>query len=303
MVTPPRMPHEMLMRYCDVPEGRVRNFGCRTGDSARKRHTDRVRVMTWNVWGRFGPWRQRQSAISETIASIRPDVVGLQETWSTGSLGQANILAARLGLQATFAPSHMPDDPDADVELGLAVLSRWPMTGARPVRSATGEGHRTVALAVDVHHPDGTVRFMTACLDWEEDRHDLRLQQAQELLAILTSHELDGPMPVVLAGDLNAPPSAPEMQTLASGLTDCWTVVQTDPGNTFASANPFVAGDDWHADTRIDYIFARAGRAEDLLHVESASLAGRPRPGRSVPSDHYAVVVELFQSELTNRQV
>jgi endonuclease/exonuclease/phosphatase family metal-dependent hydrolase len=250
-----------------------------------------MRVMTWNVWGRFGPWQERETAISETIASERPDVLALQETWSTGTTTQADLLASRHGLHAAFAPSHMPDDPD--VELGLAVLSRWPIAGARQLRLETGDGLHTVALMTDVQHPEGTLRFMTACLDWEEDRQAHRLRQARELLAVLTSPELDGPLPVVLAGDLNAPPHTVEIHELAGPLTDCWAAGQTDPGHTFDSANPHVPDDDWHTDTRIDYVFARPGSPARPVNVESAALAGRPVAGRQVPSDHYAVVVEL----------
>jgi endonuclease/exonuclease/phosphatase family metal-dependent hydrolase len=40
----------------------------------------RVRVMTWNIWWRFGPrWRGRQPALLETLRQVDPDVVALQE--------------------------------------------------------------------------------------------------------------------------------------------------------------------------------------------------------------------------------
>jgi hypothetical protein len=149
--------------------------------------------------GRFGPWRVREPAISETIASIRPDVPALQESWSTRDAVQADVFVSRHELVATFAASHMPVDPDPRIELGLAVPRRWPMSAAKPIRLPTGEGLATVALLVDVHHPEGILHFMTACLDWEEGRQEHRLHQARELLGILTSSELDGPLPVVHA--------------------------------------------------------------------------------------------------------
>lgn len=31
-----------------------------------------ARVVTWNVWGRYGPWREREAAIASTLASARP---------------------------------------------------------------------------------------------------------------------------------------------------------------------------------------------------------------------------------------
>ena len=41
----------------------------------------RLRVATWNVWWRFGPWAERQPAIAETLRRIDADVIALQEVW------------------------------------------------------------------------------------------------------------------------------------------------------------------------------------------------------------------------------
>ena len=42
-----------------------------------------MRVMAWNVWGRFGGnWREREESILTTLATYRPDVLGLVESWS-----------------------------------------------------------------------------------------------------------------------------------------------------------------------------------------------------------------------------
>src|SRR5215207_5086304 len=41
-----------------------------------------LRAVTWNVWGRFGPWQQRQRAIDSVLAASSPDLVFLQEAWS-----------------------------------------------------------------------------------------------------------------------------------------------------------------------------------------------------------------------------
>ena len=41
-----------------------------------------MRVMTWNLWWRFGPFEQRLPAIIDTIRSVDPDIVCVQEVWS-----------------------------------------------------------------------------------------------------------------------------------------------------------------------------------------------------------------------------
>lgn len=98
-----------------------------------------MRVLTWNVWWRFGPWEQRQKAIVSVLRELRPDVVGLQEVWAGGGENLARWLAQELGMQWTWAPSHAPQrwrqrlgDPTVDV--GNAVLSRWPIVDRAVLR-------------------------------------------------------------------------------------------------------------------------------------------------------------------------
>ena len=34
--------------------------------------TTTLRVMTWNVWGRFGPWQERETALIRTLETLAP---------------------------------------------------------------------------------------------------------------------------------------------------------------------------------------------------------------------------------------
>lgn len=47
-----------------------------------------VRVVTWNVWGLYGPWQEREAAIITTLANARPDIVVLAESWARGEDSQ-----------------------------------------------------------------------------------------------------------------------------------------------------------------------------------------------------------------------
>ena len=38
----------------------------------------RVRIATWNLWARYGPWERRAPAISATLARVDADIIGLQ---------------------------------------------------------------------------------------------------------------------------------------------------------------------------------------------------------------------------------
>ncbi len=63
----------------------------------------RVRVLTWNIWWRFGPWERRRLAIVATLARLDADVIALQEVWSDETTNLAAELAAELGYHHVFA--------------------------------------------------------------------------------------------------------------------------------------------------------------------------------------------------------
>jgi hypothetical protein len=48
------------------------------------------------VWGRFGPWEERWSAIVAEGRALDPDVIALQETWRDEERTQAGMLADEL---------------------------------------------------------------------------------------------------------------------------------------------------------------------------------------------------------------
>ena len=53
-----------------------------------------MRVVSWKVWWRFGArWRERQDGILATLAGLRRDLVGLQESWAGGGTSQPVAMA------------------------------------------------------------------------------------------------------------------------------------------------------------------------------------------------------------------
>ncbi len=85
-----------------------------------------VRVITWNVWGPYGPWPDREAAIPATLRNARPDMVVLTESWAKGGASQCARLAGPLGLpHHTF--SGVQAQEDEAVLSGVAVMSRWPI--------------------------------------------------------------------------------------------------------------------------------------------------------------------------------
>ena len=47
--------------------------------------TTRVRIATWNLWGRYGPWEARLPVIIENLRAINADILALQEVWEDDS--------------------------------------------------------------------------------------------------------------------------------------------------------------------------------------------------------------------------
>lgn len=263
-----------------------------------------ARLMTWNVWWRFGPrWRERQPGILATIRGLAPDVVALQEVWSADGTTQADELAAALGFHAAFAaPSYPPapsrpelDDHDG-VGLGVALLSRWPILTSEGI--AMPARHRAwdpVVLRASVAHPAGPMPVLVACLEYATAYSDDRLAQARLLADLATDPSADGPCPSVVLGDLNAAADAAVLRPLQDVLTDAWPAGGGSPDavtlpSTHPSA-PLEAGPEL-VDQRIDHVFFRPGHEDQLVNVESVSVAGDAVDG-VIPSDHRAVVADL----------
>lgn len=270
-----------------------------------------LRALTWNLWWRFGPrWRDRQHPIRETIARFDPDVVALQEVWATAHGTQADELAEAFGLEAVFASPSYPLPPAAParsgnnrtdestdgVDLGIAVLSRWPVIDQRVV--AMPARHRSwdpVALVVRLAHPAGPLPVVVTCLEYGVAYTDDRIAQGALMADLATDPRLDGPCPVLLMGDLNAAAGSPTLRAVGDVLVDAWLAGGGDPGavtlpSTHPSA-PLEAGPEL-VDQRIDHVFFRAGHEDQRVIVEGVHLAGDAVDG-VLPSDHRGVVVDL----------
>jgi endonuclease/exonuclease/phosphatase family metal-dependent hydrolase len=264
-----------------------------------------MRVMVWNVWWRFGGnWSEREQSILATLDTYRPDLLGLVETWSGEGTDQPSRLAAPYGMHAAWAPSSLPPLPDpieyADqqgIEVGIGLLSRWPIlaTEVHDLPHEQRGGPAPTALLVKLDHPRGALHVIVSCTEWEPAYAADQLAQSRALAVLATDPKLDGPLPVLLLGDLNAAVDQAELAPVVEALVDTWTAAGADPAAvTLDSALPFAPVEAVkQIDRRIDHVFARPGRPGLALAVHGAFLAGdRPIDG-VYPSDHYAVGVDL----------
>jgi len=264
-----------------------------------------VRVMTWNVWWRFGgAWWGREAGIAATLRQVRPDVVGLVETWAGEGTSQARRLGDGLGMVAAFAQTSLPPRPDppeepsqAGIDVGIGLMSRWAIlrTEVHELPRTQRPGAPPTALLSTLDHPLGALHVIVSCIEWEPEYAADQLAQSRALAELAASPRLDGDLPVILVGDLNAAVDQPDLVPLLEVMDDTWALGGGDAGAvTLSSAVPEAPVEaSKQIDRRIDHILARPGRPAGQVAVRRAFLAGdQPVDGR-YPSDHFAVVADL----------
>ncbi|GIE92889.1 endonuclease/exonuclease/phosphatase family protein [Paractinoplanes rishiriensis] len=260
-----------------------------------------MRVMVWNVWGRFGGnWREREESIAATLGTYRPDILGLVESWCGEGTDQPRRLAAARDLHAAWAPLSLPsvEYPDhPGIAIGLGLVSRWPILAAErhELPHEQRGGSTPYALLATIDHPRGPLHVIVAGTEWEARYAADHRAQCRSLAALAADQRLDGPLPVLLLADLNAGPGQEELTPLLDTMVDTWSEAGADPAAvTLDSALPYAPRDAVkQLDRRIDHVLARAGRPGSAVAVSGAFLAG-DRPIEGVyPSDHYAVGVDM----------
>jgi endonuclease/exonuclease/phosphatase family metal-dependent hydrolase len=266
-----------------------------------------MRVVTWNLWWRHGPWQQRRPAIAATLAELAPDVCGLQEVWGGASENLAAELADRLGMHWCWASmpiaAHRQAEHGSDMSIGNAILSRWPVAARAelPLPVAEGEQPR-VALHARLDTPGGPLPFFTTHLTHRPDASAERVAQVRALAGFVAEHQQRGGYPPVVTGDLNAEPDSDELRLLCGTLTapvvpglvllDAWRYAEPgDPGHSWSRRNGHLAGSGTF-DARIDYVLVGLPR-DTSGWVRSVRVAADGAVGGVWPSDHFAVVADL----------
>ncbi|MGE5598546.1 MAG: endonuclease/exonuclease/phosphatase family protein [Bacteroidota bacterium] len=225
------------------------------------------RFMTYNIHGgvdRRG--RPSLPAAAATIAAIRPDLAGLQEVERGfrargGFADQPFLLAEALGYQCRFAAALDRDPGGSGGKFGNAVLSALPIISswAAPLPH---RGESRAVMGVSVRASSDRLHFLVCHLGLDRE------ERREQVWVILRRAEaLRGP--VILAGDFNAPPDAPELSPLFTRWREAQNACGLDRA-TFPSSG-----------ARIDYIF---------LPPEWRVLKAQIVP--SPASDHRPLVVD-----------
>lgn len=268
-----------------------------------------MRVVTWNLWWRFGPWEERQKAILAVLRELRPDVVGLQEVWECGGQNLAGWLADELGMHWTWAASDASDRwqrriGDSTVDVGNAVLSRWPVVAQEVLRLPAPEElyDGRLALHARLATPTHEVPFFTTHLTSAVHASGVRREQVTALAEFVSAHRGGTDFPPVVTGDFNAWPDSDEIRLFGGYKTspavpgqvflDAWEYADpTAPSATWDPANAHVGP---HSPAvRIDYVHVGTPGPGGLGHVRSVRRAGDEPVDGVWPSDHAAVVADL----------
>jgi endonuclease/exonuclease/phosphatase family metal-dependent hydrolase len=259
-----------------------------------------VRVVTWNVWGRYGAgWEQRQLALEDVLAGVAPDVICLVEAWREGESDQPGKIADRLEM-----PYHhfVGDWIQEDWVSGIGLICRWPMSEPerRPLCSDDG-ADLGQALHVVVDGERGPIQLFAATLTHPLDASAIRQSQVKQLARFV--HESASRRdPVIVCGDFNAGPDSDEIRMLTGRCAtavphmvfyDSWEMAgDGSPGYTWSNRNP-IAALGLYPDRRFDYIFSAWPRRGGVGHPMHCALLGVRPPDQDQISDHYGVVADL----------
>lgn len=266
-----------------------------------------LRILTWNLWWRFGDWEARQRAIRSVLQKHNADVCCFQEVWSIADTSAAHLLAKDLGLHCVFFPSAHPEyyrsrTACTNIGIGNAMLSRSPI-----VRSSSetltcgdaGDEGRLVSVA-EIETQGGPLSVFTTHLNSGLTDSAVRVLQVSQVAAFVRTYASPG-LPPVLAGDFNCEPDADEIRMITGrskppqhgfGLRDAWRLVREDAGATWSRKNAYVALTPQLPDSRIDYVFIGYPQGDRDLAVRSCDLVGDAPVDGIWPSDHFGVQVD-----------
>jgi endonuclease/exonuclease/phosphatase family metal-dependent hydrolase len=263
-----------------------------------------VRVLTQNLWGRFGAWADRRRVLLDALSNLRPGLVAFQEAIKTDEYDQAADL-----LGSAYHVAHQ-SERDADGS-GCSIASRWPFLDVHEIDldlSPRTASFKRVTLVAEIQTPE---TFEPLLFVNHKPNFQSGLEYERELQAVTVARFIEDLLAsrrvhVVLAGDQDATPDAASirfwcgLQSL-SGISVCyrdaWNAKHPDdPGQTFMPGhNPLVNEANWPRDIgrRIDYVFVRCGDHGPTLEISACERFLDNPVGGVWASDHFGVVADL----------
>ena len=252
------------------------------GDPPQPQALDRpLRVMTFNIHHAAGTDDVLDlSRVAQVIRDSRLDVVGLQEVdrhygARSNFVDQASWLARELNMHVVYG-ANLDLDPlspgQPRRQYGTAILSNFPILDWNNTylpRFANHEQRGLLRARINVRGVP--VQVYNTHLQHNDAAE--RVAQAQAITQLIGTPEES----VVLVGDLNATPAAPEIRTLVENLVDAWEAAGVGEGHTHPAEDPT---------HRIDYIL----QSSDVV---ARTIAVVTSPVAATASDHLPVVADL----------
>jgi endonuclease/exonuclease/phosphatase family metal-dependent hydrolase len=254
-----------------------------------------MKVLTINLWARFGDWSARRAVLRRALTELEPDLVAFIEAVVLPGYDQVRDLTD--GLEIVHQRQRTPDGA------GISIASRLPVRAVHEMDLHIAERPRDFpagALLVEVD-AGGPLLFVNHMPSWQVDQENER--ERQTVMVARKIEEL-GVERVVVAGDMDADPDSSSIRfwtghTSLEGMSVCyrdaWEAKHPgERGETFTpDENPLVADLDWPF-RRIDYILVRCGvHGGPLLPIANCDRWLDDPVDGVWASDHFGVVADL----------
>lgn len=245
---------------------------------AAKPSNGSLTAVTLNLWHDQHDWPVRRAVIVDSLRTLAPDVLFLQEVLEHEGLpNQARQLADSLGYAFVFTSVDPPDGPK---RYGNAILTPHPILATGEVALPPRDDYRMAAharLSIAGHIVDTYVTH----LHHTSEGGAIRAEQIDGLIAFIDSTRADGAL--LLGGDFNADPTWPEMAPLVARWTDAYAAVHpSSTVDTVTTLNQAYG----HARVRIDHLFVDSQRLRPLA---ASVILAAPAPSGVWASDHFGV--------------
>lgn len=240
-----------------------------------------LRVMTFNIHhGAGADGLVDLARIAQVVRDSGADVVGLQEVdrhfgARSDFVDQASWLARELNMHVVYGANLdldplAPDGPRR--QYGTAILSNEPILDwDNTYLPRFGNHEQRGLLRARINVRGVPVQVYNTHLQHNDAAE--RLAQAQAITELIGTPDDS----VVLLGDLNAIPAAPEIRTLVEILVDAWEAAGLGAGYTYPSEDPR---------SRIDYVM----QSDDVV-VRTVAVLTTPLAVEA--SDHLPVVADV----------
>jgi endonuclease/exonuclease/phosphatase family metal-dependent hydrolase len=257
-----------------------------------------MRLLTMNIWADHGDWPARRDYLTDQITELSPDLLTLQETVRTDTVDQATEL---FDLDYRLVDSGIRDSDG----MGTTIATRYPILDRLELDlqlDQTTQDFPCSAGLVVLDSPLGELVLVNYFPSWKLDLEAAREQQALRLVRAIDDLRLSAETPVIIAGDLDADPSAASIRFLTGRQSlggrsvcyrDAWESVHpAEVGATYTRDNPLMV-EDWPFG-RIDYVLVRCGtHGGPLLEItDCRRVFDTPRDGVWA-SDHFGVLADL----------